>query len=118
MNGQGRILAFCVGLSVAVLGHAGNAAPELEPVPDLPPLPEPAPLDEGLDAQVRIIREEGRVVTQYLVNGVVHAIKVEHDGPLPPYYLVDVDGDGRLEPVDLSDQNSRLLIAHWVLFTW
>ena len=118
MNGQGRILAFCVGLSVAVPGHAGNAAPELEPIPDLPPLPEPAPLDEDLEAQVRIIREAGRVITQYLVNGVVHAIKVEHDGPLPPCYLVDSDGDGRLEPVDLSDQNSRLLIAHRVLFTW
>lgn len=118
MKRQGCILAFCAGLSTALPCHAGNGVPDLEPIPDPPPLPERAPLDEDLEAQVRIIREEGRVITQYLVNGVVHAIKVEHDGPLPPYYLVDVDGDGRLEPVDLSDQNGRLLIAHWVLFRW
>ena len=118
MKRRCRILAFCAGLSSAVLCHAQGETPQLEPIPDPPPLPETLPLDEDLEAQVRIIREEDRVITQYLLNGIVHAVKIEHGGPFPPYYLVDTDGDGRLEPLALSDRNDRLLVAHWVLFRW
>ena len=111
--------ALCAGLLLALPLRVPGEDPALEPLPEPPPVPEAMSLEESLEPQVRIVRSGDKVITQYVVNGVVRAIRVEHpDSPLPPYYLIDTDGDGRLDRRSGFPDEEGLLIAHWVVLSW
>ena len=96
---------------------AQSPPPDLQPVPEPPPLPERVQSGEALEPDVRIVRRDQATVTEYRVNGRLRAIKVQPDGDLPPYYLYDTDGDGRLDRRHARFDRD-LLIPSWVLFSW
>ena len=119
MNIRSALVVFAVTVSVALALPAVAEDPPLEPLPEPPPLPEGQSLEESLAPQVRIVREEDKVITQYVVEGVVRAVKVEHsDSTLPSYYLVDTDGDGRLDRRSGVSGDQEQLVAHWIVATW
>lgn len=119
MNTRNTLIALGASLLLALPLRVMGEDPELEPLPEPPPIPEEVSLEESLEPDVRVIHAEDTVVTQYVVEGVVRAVKVEHkDTTMPAYYLVDTDGDGRLDRRSgVSDEQERLL-AHWILVSW
>jgi len=81
-----------------------------------PPLPERVQSGEPLEPDVRIIRREREIVEEYRLNGRLYMIRVVPAAG-PPYYLVDSDGDGRLE-TQFTELAPGMLIPSWVLFRW
>jgi hypothetical protein len=64
---------------------------------------------------VTIIETDEEIIYEYRVNGRLYMVKVE---PMvgPPYYLLDVDGDGTL---DVQDRRvPALAVPQWLLFSW
>lgn len=78
--------------------------PEKGPQPDLPP------------PTVTIRREEGKVVEEYSMGGQVYMVRVTPENA-PPYFLVDMDGDGELERSD-TEVGPDVVPPHWVIFEW
>jgi len=67
-------------------------------------------------SDVVIVQHEDETVEEYRIGGRVYMIKVE-PGKGVPYYLVDTDGDGKLE-THYSDLTENIVIPQWVLFRW
>jgi hypothetical protein len=88
----------------------------LEPVPDVPPPPARVESGEPLAPDVRIIRKKDATIEEYRINGNLYMIKVI---PVigPPYYLMDQDGDGRME-TNMSELRENFVVPQWVLFSW
>jgi hypothetical protein len=88
----------------------------LEPVPDVPPPPARVESGEPLEPDVRIIRKKDATIEEYRINGNLYMIKVI---PVigPPYYLLDQDGDGRME-TNMSEVRENFVVPQWVLFSW
>jgi len=107
------LLALGLLLAAPVKGQDSSGPPT--PI-EGPPLPERVQSGEPLEPEVRIIRRERELVEEYRVNGRLYMIKVV---PIagPPYYLVDSDGDGRLES-RFTELAPGMLIPSWVLFSW
>lgn len=86
-------------------------------------LPPMAFADEGavIDApeeapEVTIIRREDAVIEEYRIGGQLYMIKVTPRRGIP-YYLVDTDGDGRLDQ-RRSELAEDMMIPSWTLFRW
>jgi len=80
---------------------------------DAPPPPE---IDESaIQPRVTIVPGEDQTITEYRLNGQLYMIKIEPVAG-PAYYLVDSDGDGRLE--SRHGLHEELAIPRWVLFSW
>jgi hypothetical protein len=82
---------------------------------------EPPPGGEftgGLDdePEVTIIRRDDAIIEEYRVGGQLYMIKVTPRKGIP-YYLVDTDGDGRLDS-RRSELAEDLMIPSWTLFRW
>lgn len=93
------------------------AAAAAEDQPQRATLPPPPEVKQGevIEPEVTIIEGKDRTVEQYSVRGHVYMIKVTPRVG-PPYYLYDLDGDGRMDvrqnsPMDIG-------IPQWVLFSW
>jgi len=67
-------------------------------------------------SDVVIIQHEDETVEEYRIGGRIYMIKVQ-PGKGVPYYLVDTDGDGKLE-THYSDLTENIVIPQWVLFRW
>ena len=96
--------------------QSGAQAPELR---ELPPEPEPPPTEEQaaeLEPKVIIAPRRGGSIQEYRVNGELRAIRITPSRGRP-YYLLDTDGDGRLETrsFELADD---IRIPGWVIFRW
>jgi hypothetical protein len=89
---------------------------EFEDVPEPPELPDPLVSGQPIEPEVTIIRTEKEVVEEYRVNGTLYQVKVT---PVvgPAYYMVDMDGDGRLESRRGGIYDSGQ-VPQWVLFSW
>ena len=109
------VITALLGMPLSTL--AQSEPPILQPLAEPPPLPESVQSGEVLEPDVRIVRRDDAVITEYRVNGRLRAIKVTPDGDFPPYYLYDTDGDGRLDQ-RRSRFDPNLLIPSWVIFTW
>lgn len=106
---------LCLLLLVLAL-LAGPLPAQDTDVPPPPPL-----LDDSdqvnrelLEPQVTITRRGGARVSEYRIQGELYMLRVEPDGA-PAYYLVDADGDGRLES-RMNELDPRILIPSWVIF--
>ena len=94
---------------------AGVAPGEFEPVPAPPELPEPLASGENIEPQVTIIRKDDAVIEEYRINGALYMVKVTpNTGPV--YYLIDNDGDGRMDT--RSSDMENVIVPQWVLLTW
>lgn len=100
-----------------VLRAAAEDAPQdLEALPDVPPPPERVQSGETLEPEVTIIQKDDATVEEYRVNGNLYMVKVV---PVvgKPYYLMDQDGDGKLED-KMTDLYNNFTVPQWVLFSW
>ncbi|MFQ5470311.1 MAG: DUF2782 domain-containing protein [Gammaproteobacteria bacterium] len=68
------------------------------------------------DPQVTITQNENETIEEYRVNGELFQIKITPNKGIP-YYLVDTDGDGRLDQ-RTNDLSEDILIPQWMLFRW
>lgn len=92
------------------------AEDELEAVPAPPDLPDPMESGQPIEPEVTIIRKEKEVIEEYRINGLLYMVKVT---PVigKPYYLIDRDGDGKLESRRTGIYDDGL-VPQWVLFSW
>jgi len=88
--------------------------PEAPPPPDLPAADEMPPPDE-LEPEVVIREEEERVIEEYRVNGQLYMVKITPSRGRP-YYLLDTDGDGRLDTRRHNLDSPRVNV--WRIFEW
>ena len=93
-----------------------DGAQTLQAVPEPPDLPPRVKSGETLEPEVTIRRDDKQTVTEYLVNGQLHSIKVE---PVvgPTYWLVDTTGNGFTD-TRYDNFNPPFAIPGWVLFRW
>jgi hypothetical protein len=97
--------------------YAGEINHEgLEPVPAPPQLPDPLVSGETIEPEVTIIRKDDATIEEYRVNGQLYMVKIT---PLvgKPYYLLDNDGDGRLE-ARMNDLVQGFVVPQWVILSW
>lgn len=89
---------------------------EFEAVPAPPELPDPLENGQPIEPEVTIIRREKEVVEEYRINGILYKVKIT-PAVGKPYYLIDLDGDGRLESRRTGIYDDGL-VPQWVLFSW
>jgi len=113
-----RLLIYGLLLAASVPLWAEEAAPpasEEVTIPQAQPTQgQPPSVVPGSD--VVIIQHKDETVEEYRIGGRIYMIKVQ-PGKGVPYYLVDTDGDGKLE-THYSDLTENIVIPQWVLFRW
>lgn len=106
-------------MSLAAVAFAQQPE-EFDAVPEPPDLPDPVesgqPLDQPVEPEVTIIRRGDAVVEEYRVNGRHYMTKVTPSVG-PAYYLIDRDGDGRME-TRMSEIYDDFVVPQWVIFSW
>lgn len=113
-------------MRIVILLLALSSAPVLaQPPPPLPAkappaaasgVPNPNAERPDLEPKVTIRHEKGKEIEEYSIHGQVYMVKVTPKYG-PPYYLVDTNGDGRLN-ARMSRLNPRIMVPQWVLFRW
>jgi len=89
------------------------AAAEEEPPPPAVPVDENG---QELEPEVTIREEEGKTIHEYRINGRLYMVKIQpRKGP--PYYLMDLDGDGQFDEVR-GDDPGQVVVPQWILFRW
>ena len=103
------LLALLCGTALAVEPPL-PPPPAMAPVPDA--APDAAPADESVEPQVTIIQREEAMVEEYRIHNQLFMIKVTRNNA-KPYYLVDSDGDGKLDK-RRNEMNSKIPIPPWI----
>ncbi len=93
-----------------------EATEELSPDPAPPDLPDRLEDGQPIEPQVTIVRKGDAVVEEYRANGRMFMVKITPKVGLP-YYLLDRDGDGRMES-RMSEINDEFAVPQWVIFSW
>ena len=88
----------------------------LQDVPEPPTLPDPVESGEAIEPEITVIHRKDATIEEYRVNGNLYMVKIT---PVvgKPYYLVDRDGDGRME-ARFSGIYKDVVVPQWVLFSW
>lgn len=68
----------------------------LEPLDEPLPPPQMEPFDESLEPQVTIVNDDRGTVEEFRISGKLYMVRVVPRVGLP-FYLIDNDGDGRME---------------------
>ena len=89
-------LARLFSLLAAVISFTVVAEPNRAEVPR-PPEMSSKPYNDELEPTVTIKTEGDREVEEYRVRGRLFAMRVKVKGA-PPYWLIDMDGSGRMVP--------------------
>ncbi|WP_457670122.1 DUF2782 domain-containing protein [Thiolapillus sp.] len=80
--------------------------------------PSPPPVQESqedLEPDVTIRQQDEKTIHEYRINGRLYMVKiVPQKGP--PYYLLDLDGDGEMDTQE--DDLGNVVVPQWVLFRW
>ena len=89
-----------------------------EPAPNPAPPDLPDRLEDGqpIEPEVTIVRKGDAVVEEYRVNGRMFMVRVTPKVG-KPYYLLDRDGDGRMES-RMSELYEEFAVPQWVIFSW
>ena len=77
---------------------------------------EPEGFDPG-GAEVNIITEGDKTIEEYSLNGRIYMVKIHQKG-FAPYYLIDRDGDGRMDEQVSELMGPGMPPPNWVLFRW
>ncbi|MSQ67705.1 MAG: DUF2782 domain-containing protein [Gammaproteobacteria bacterium] len=90
----------------------------LQEVPESAPEPL-GPMEDGqaIEPDVTIIQRKDSTVEEYRLSGRLYMVKITPVAG-PSYYLVDQDGDGRLEARVGNLANQNPVIPNWVIFSW
>lgn len=89
---------------------------EFSDAPLPPDLPDPLQSGEPIEPEVTIKQRGDEVIEEYRVNGQLYMVKITPQIG-PSYYLIDRDGDGRME-ARMSDIYDDTIVPQWVLFSW
>lgn len=117
---------FLVIISAVALWSGSVSAQEeadAAPPPDVdlekpPPLPPKIQDDQDqIQPTVTIREEEDRRIEEYSYNGQVYMVKVTPQVG-PPYYFMDLDGDGNLERDERSRAFQPVEPAQWKIKEW
>lgn len=103
---------------MVLLSGAAAAADAEEPPKQEPPGPEaalPGPDGDQLEPEVTIKQRGADTVHEYRMNGVLYMVKIVPQFG-PPYYLVDMDGDGFVE--SRFNDPRQFNVPQWILFRW
>ena len=96
--------------------HDEQAQPQTPP-PNLPSDAPPSDDSRNLpEPEVRIIHEKDKTVEEYRIGGKLRYVKITPSKG-KPYYLVDRDGDGKLE-TRYNDIKDPPPINQWILLEW
>lgn len=95
---------------------APEAEDEFGPVPEPPELPSRLEDGQPIEPQVTIVRKGDAVIEEYRANGRMYMVKVTPKVG-PSYYLLDRDGDGRMES-RMSKIHEEFAVPQWVIFSW
>ncbi len=112
-----KALMIALGLSCCVptaLAQGGGPARPSD-VPEPPMLPPQVESGEALEPEVTIIETDKEIIQEYRINGRLYMVRITPRAG-PPYYLLDLDGDGELDVEE--DDISNISIPQWVLFRW
>ena len=103
------VLSLFLSVPFALAQDLGDAAPE--------PLPLPPKVESGrvLEPEVTITETPNEQIQQYSVHGKVYMVRITPNSG-PPYYLLDLDGDGDLDV--RSNNPGDNWVPQWVLFSW
>lgn len=107
------VFALCCYAPMALAQDGGPVRPG--DVPEPPMLPPQVESGEALEPEVTIIQTDKEVIQEYRINGRLYMVRITPQAG-PPYYLLDIDGDGQLD-VEENDI-SNISIPQWVLFRW
>jgi len=102
------------------IAAAQNMAPPEEAPPTSQLEENKADEPEGFDpggAEINIITEGDKTIEEYSLNGKVYMVKIHQKG-FAPYYLIDLDGDGRMDEQVSELMAPRAPPPNWVLFRW
>lgn len=112
-----KTLVFLALLLLAGQALAEKPAPQnLEPVPAPPDIPDAVQSGQPIEPEVTIIHKKEATIEEYRINGNLYMVKVTPKVG-PPYYLVDMDGDGNLESRRRGIRDD-MSVPQWVLFSW
>jgi hypothetical protein len=101
------------------------AVAQPSPAPEAPPPPsqsnagnsdEAGGFDPG-GAEIRIITEGDKIIEEFSLNGRVYMVRIQQKG-FPPYYLIDRDGDGRMDEQVSELMGPSMPPPNWELFRW
>lgn len=101
---------------IAVISCLALPAVAQPPEQEINSSDEPAGFDPG-GADIRIITEGDKTIEEYSLNGKVYMVKIQQKG-FPPYYLIDRDGDGRMDEQVSELMGPRAPPPSWVFFRW
>ena len=97
---------------MSVSGHAVSA----EAPPETPPAASPHAPQGDLEPEVTITQNKDEIIEEYRINNQLYMIKVTpHKGYT--YYLVDTNGDGRLD-TRKNELAEDILIPQWTILRW
>lgn len=112
-----RLFALGIFYAAQVSAAEPGVPANLEPLPEAAPTPpEPVQSGESLEQDIRIIRKKDAIIEEYRRNGNLYMVKVTPTVGRP-YYLLDQDGDGRME-TNMSAIYSDFVVPQWVFFSW
>ncbi|MBI2992890.1 MAG: DUF2782 domain-containing protein [Gammaproteobacteria bacterium] len=89
---------------------------KFEEVPEPPELPQRLQDGQPIEPEVTIIRREEQLIEEYRINGRMYMVKITPKFG-PPYYLIDRDGDGRMES-RMSEIYDDFVVPQWVILSW
>jgi Protein of unknown function (DUF2782) len=89
---------------------------EFADAPLPPDLPDPLESGQPIEPEVTIVRRGDATIEEYRLNGRMYMAKITPKIG-KPYYLVDKDGDGRME-ARMSTIYDDFVVPQWVLFSW
>ena len=96
---------------------------EVLPPPDIPeppqsgePVPGPQQDEDSIEPEVTIRQKENSTVEEYRLNGNLYMVKIM-PAVGPAYYLIDRDGDGRME-FRTGRLGDDFTPPQWLLFEW
>ena len=100
-----------IALSLPVIAEP----PALEALP-APVLPQTGPAGEDMSPDVRIIKKDDATIEEYRMNGLLYMVRITPAIGLP-YYLIDADGDGKLES-RYNNLEPGLMVPQWMIYRW
>jgi len=109
-------LPIALVLTTSLNTAVAQSVTEPMPMPEPPELPLPVQSGDTMVPDITIIRRAGKTIHEYRINGELYKVKIVPDYG-PPYYLVDIDGDGNME-MRRSDLEKGSRLPKWLLMSW